>query len=874
MENSAKSFDVFGFKEEELPNMVVTRVCSESVASEALNIHRALENEYFNIGGMSRFDDGEQINSRNQELFHHVRPNVLSGRFNPSLECSSSPGTASPEDNQHAFRESQSNDDSVDAVSDTDESMNVNSRTPSASPANHDLCEDGPSSENCQSHWEMGENMAIVFHPDFIYYRETYYTDCVVNFSNSYIEVKGSVVSGNMGTFSIQFTVEDIKQIHLEYSMTADAGQFKIHVISRCPEQSETIHEASGIEELQFSVHDSGFREKCEAIMSVDGYKAAWHSHSEADDHWMGVQRDVSKPSSKRYFPSCDESFEEVIYPKGDSDAVSISKRDFDLLQPDTFVNDTIIDFYIKYLKNKIQPERRHRYHFFNSFFFRKLADMDKDPSNAFDGRAAFLRVRKWTRKVNLFEKDFVFIPVNYNLHWSLIVICHPGEVAKFEDDILGKLSRVPCILHMDSLRGSHTGLKDLLQSYLWEEWKERQKELSEDVSAKFLNLRFASLELPQQQNFCDCGLFLLHYVECFLEEDPADINPFSITKNSHFLSMDWFHPDEPSCKRSYIQRLIHDILQNRSCENSPSGENESCVPFNPLERGNHDQNAVEFISDHIGSKSCHGDLLCPQTSQGFEMNRLSASSLKNGQCPSSSGLVLRDSFEPESNLHAQIVVHFDRSISFSEVKNSLPSIEEEVETGGNFVYASSNATGFGDLGAVASEAFVFPYSSRDAASEASWQTQVPVHHAADEHIGSSPATICHDQNDLEVGVDGNCKAVGKESLDDCVDQLASTVEENTECFTEPLPAMFHVAAEPQNGVEPHSQNGIEDSLTASQNLTELPQIEFHDNTNIVSRNLDVIGSDVVVQHAAKKMRLMTPVEREVELNLSEDLHL
>nr|GMD89309.1 probable ubiquitin-like-specific protease 2B isoform X1 [Ipomoea batatas] len=155
MENSAKSFDVFGFKEEELPNMVVTRVCSESVASEALNIHRALENEYFNIGGMSRFDDGEQINSRNQELFHHVRPNVLSGRFNPSLECSSSPGTASPEDNQHAFRESQSNDDSVDAVSDTDESMNVNSRTPSASPANHDLCEDGPSSENCQSHWEM-----------------------------------------------------------------------------------------------------------------------------------------------------------------------------------------------------------------------------------------------------------------------------------------------------------------------------------------------------------------------------------------------------------------------------------------------------------------------------------------------------------------------------------------------------------------------------------------------------------------------------------------------------------------------------------------------------------------------------------------------
>lgn len=42
------------------------------------------------------------------------------------------------------------------------------------------------------------------------------------------------------------------------------------------------------------------------------------------------------------------QNFEDVIYPKGDPDAVSISKRDVDLLLPETFINDTIIDFYIK----------------------------------------------------------------------------------------------------------------------------------------------------------------------------------------------------------------------------------------------------------------------------------------------------------------------------------------------------------------------------------------------------------------------------------------------------------------------------------------------------------------------------------------------
>ncbi|ONH90694.1 hypothetical protein PRUPE_8G069500 [Prunus persica] len=159
------------------------------------------------------------------------------------------------------------------------------------------------------------------------------------------------------------------------------------------------------------------------------------------------------------------KSFEDVIYPQGDPDAVCISKRDLQLLQPATFINDTIVDFYIQYLKSKIQPEEKHRFHFFNSFFFRKLADLDKDQPGACEGKEAFQRVLKWTRKVNVFKKDYIFIPVNYRLHWSLIVICHPGEVANVEDEEIESSPKVPCILHMDSIRGSHRGLKNLVQS-------------------------------------------------------------------------------------------------------------------------------------------------------------------------------------------------------------------------------------------------------------------------------------------------------------------------------------------------------------------------------------------------------------------------
>lgn len=78
----------------------------------------------------------------------------------------------------------------------------------------------------------------------------------------------------------------------------------------------------------------------------------------------------------------------------------------------DVFVHNLF--FLNRYLENEISSSERARFHFFNCFFFRKLADPDKNPSGVFDGKAGYQRVRKWTRKVNLFEKDYIFIPVNY----------------------------------------------------------------------------------------------------------------------------------------------------------------------------------------------------------------------------------------------------------------------------------------------------------------------------------------------------------------------------------------------------------------------------------------------------------------------------
>ena len=44
-------------------------------------------------------------------------------------------------------------------------------------------------------------------------------------------------------------------------------------------------------------------------------------------------------------------------------------------------------------------------------------------------------------------------------------------------------------------------------------------------------------IQLPQQQNSFDCGLFLLHYVELFLKEALSNFNPLKKKQVSNFVS-------------------------------------------------------------------------------------------------------------------------------------------------------------------------------------------------------------------------------------------------------------------------------------------------------------------------------------------------
>ena len=56
-----------------------------------------------------------------------------------------------------------------------------------------------------------------------------------------------------------------------------------------------------------------------------------------------------------------------------------------------------------------------------------KVHPVEDDPNlSAADKR--YERVKRWTKKMNIFEKDFIVVPINEHSHWFVAVICFPGK--------------------------------------------------------------------------------------------------------------------------------------------------------------------------------------------------------------------------------------------------------------------------------------------------------------------------------------------------------------------------------------------------------------------------------------------------------------
>ena len=142
---------------------------------------------------------------------------------------------------------------------------------------------------------------------------------------------------------------------------------------------------------------------------------------------------------------SCTEqSVKYCQYPPYGPGSVSITNVDYNCLEAGKFLNDVIIDFYLKHLqltKFKSVPEVMDRTHIFSTYFYQRLTTRKErkegkshpieDNPKLTAAEKRFERVKKWTKNVNLFDKDFIVVPINENKHWYLCIICLNGQSCK-----------------------------------------------------------------------------------------------------------------------------------------------------------------------------------------------------------------------------------------------------------------------------------------------------------------------------------------------------------------------------------------------------------------------------------------------------------
>ncbi|XP_043704056.1 ubiquitin-like-specific protease 1D [Telopea speciosissima] len=263
------------------------------------------------------------------------------------------------------------------------------------------------------------------------------------------------------------------------------------------------------------------------------------------------------KKDTKIYYPS-----------RNDPESVELCYSDIACLAPEAFLSSIIMNFYIRYLRRLVSPTGRPRgdYHFFNTYFYEKLKEAVSDKRSQKD---AFVKFRRWWKGVNIFQKAYILLPIHEKKHWSLLIICNPEK-----DEESGHI----ILLHLDSL-GCHTSSEifENIRRFLKEEWKYVSEEVAPlDPSigdGEWRNLQDKITErrimVPQQKNDYDCGIFVLYFMERFIEEAPERIKK----KNIPMFGERWFEPEEASGLRERIRELLNEEFENAKMEDLSSRE-------------------------------------------------------------------------------------------------------------------------------------------------------------------------------------------------------------------------------------------------------------------------------------------------------------
>lgn len=136
-----------------------------------------------------------------------------------------------------------------------------------------------------------------------------------------------------------------------------------------------------------------------------------------------------ASPPTRTPLPPEDDTAILQYPPDGGKGSVTLVKSDLLKLDAGTWLNDTVIDFALKYIHNQLEhdldPTHRaaaNQILVLTAFFYTQL-------TSAKTREAGYERVRKWTKNTDVFGKRYIVVPINERLHWYLAIIAKPERM-------------------------------------------------------------------------------------------------------------------------------------------------------------------------------------------------------------------------------------------------------------------------------------------------------------------------------------------------------------------------------------------------------------------------------------------------------------
>ena len=183
-----------------------------------------------------------------------------------------------------------------------------------------------------------------------------------------------------------------------------------------------------------------------------------------------------------------------------DCEHFRIQRRSYKTLLPKGWLNDEIINAYMKVLT--INNEKSLA---FSSFFFTVLLRDNDDYQ--------YDSVKDWGQ--DIFAKDHILVPVNIqNMHWALLSVSIPKK----------------CISYYDSLGASGSEYLDAMLHYLQDKANDGN---NIEFKKEEWSLQDHRKTIPQQLNGYDCGVFVCVFGYFILNNLPLTFTQDDITEGS-----------------------------------------------------------------------------------------------------------------------------------------------------------------------------------------------------------------------------------------------------------------------------------------------------------------------------------------------------